>query len=161
MFPQSSVNYQLRHGGLCGNFIISIGQPIPLDRYTIRAADLLDIPLHNNIAELFVQFDGAADAVSLFTGDQRAARTAEGVQYRSVAHAGVHNGIGQERDGFHGRMIAILLRLVELPDGGLFASGVPLVLAFLFPAIQHRLMLPLIRRSAQYQRLLLPDTAAG
>ena len=34
-------------------------------------ADLLDIPADNDITELFVQFDGAADAVGLFTGNER------------------------------------------------------------------------------------------
>ena len=58
-------------------------------------------------------------------------------------------------------MVAVFLGLVELPDGGLFATGVPLVLAFLLPAVKTRLVLPLVGRASQHQRLLLPDTAAG
>ena len=58
-------------------------------------------------------------------------------------------------------MVAVLLWLVKLPDGGLLSSGVPLVLAFLLPAVKARLVLPLIRRAPQHQGLLLPDTAAG
>ena len=58
-------------------------------------------------------------------------------------------------------MVAVFLGLVELPDGGLFATGVPLVLAFLLPAVKARLVLPLVGGASQHQRLLLPDTAAG
>ena len=109
------MNYQLCHRGFQVDFIISIGQSIPLNRDTIGATDLLDVPLHNDIAELLVQFDGAADAVSLFTGDQRAAGTAEGVQHDGVAHGRVHDGIGQERNGLHGGMVAVFLRLIKFP----------------------------------------------
>ena len=58
-------------------------------------------------------------------------------------------------------MVTVFLRLIKLPNGGLLASGVPLVLAFLFPTVETRLVLPLVRRASQYQGLLFPDTAAG
>ena len=58
-------------------------------------------------------------------------------------------------------MVAVLPGFVEFPDGGLFPSGVPLVPAFLLPAIETRFVLPLVRRAPQHQGLLLPDTAAG
>ena len=58
-------------------------------------------------------------------------------------------------------MIAILLWLVELPDGGFLSAGVPLVLAVFLPAVEARLMLPLIGAAAQHEGLLLPDTAPG
>ena len=58
-------------------------------------------------------------------------------------------------------MVAVFLGLVELPDGGLFAPRIPLMLAFLLPAVKARFVLPLVRRAAQYQGLLLPDTTAG
>ena len=69
--------------------------------------------------------------------------------------------MGQEWNRLHGRMVAAFLEFVELPDGGLFPSCVLLVLAFLLPAIKIRLVLPLIRRASQHQRLLLSDIAAG
>ena len=58
-------------------------------------------------------------------------------------------------------MVAVFLGLVELPDGGLLSSRVPLVLAFLLPAVEARLVLPLVRGASQHEGLLLPDTAAG
>src|SRR5699024_3491574 len=81
-----------------GNLVIAVGQTGPLEGYIVRFAHLLDVPLHDDIAELFVQFDGAADAVGLLTGDEGAAGTAERVQHDGVAHGGIENGIGQERD---------------------------------------------------------------
>ena len=45
---ESSVNYQLCHGGFHGDFIISISQAIPLDRDTIGVADLLNVPLDDS-----------------------------------------------------------------------------------------------------------------
>ena len=66
------------------HLFIAVGQAVPLEGYTVRFAHLLDVPLHNDIAELFVQFDGAADAVGLLTGDEGAAGTAEGVQHMAL-----------------------------------------------------------------------------
>ena len=36
-----------------------------------------------------------------------------------------------------------------------------LMLSFFLPAVQHRLMLPLVGRASEHEGLLLPDTAAG
>ena len=58
-------------------------------------------------------------------------------------------------------MVAVLLGLIKLPDGGFLAARIPLVFAVFLPAIEHRLMLPLIRRASEHQRLLFPDAAAG
>lgn len=131
----------------CGICHLSEGQyfPIPQDADLLIRADLLDVSADNNIAELFVQFDGAADAVGLLTGNKRGAGPAEGVKYHTVCHRAVLNRIGQQRDGLHGGMVAVFLGFVELPDGGLFPPGVPLVLAFLLPTVKARFMLPLVR----------------
>lgn len=118
--------------------------PVTQDADIFIRADLLDVSAHDDIAEFFVQFDGAADTVGLFTGDEGRAGTAEGVQHHRIAHGRIHNGVGQQRDGLHGGMVAILLGFIELPNGGFFPSCVPLVLAFLLPAVQHRLVLPLV-----------------
>ena len=85
-------------------------------------ADLLNVFADDDIAEFFVQFDGAADAVGLLTGNQRRAGPAEVVKHHGVCHRAVLNRIGQKRNGFHGRVVAVLLGLVELPDGGLFPT---------------------------------------
>jgi len=53
------------------------------------------------------------------------------------------------------------LRTVIFPDGGLLAVRIPLVLTAQLPTEQTRLMLPLVRRATQHQRVLLPDTAPG
>lgn len=124
-------------------------------------ADLFDVSADNDIAEFLVQFDGATDAVGLLTGNERRTGAAEGVKYHGVSHRAVLNGIGQKRDGFHGGVVAVFLGLVKLPDGGLFAPRIPLVLTFLLPTVETRLMLPLVRGASQHEGLLLPDTAAG
>ncbi len=147
----------------CGICYLSEGQyfTAPQNTDLFICADLLDVPLYNDIAELLVQFDGTADAVGLLTGNKRGAGAAEGVEHHGVCHRAVLNGVRQKRNGLHGGMVAILLGLIELPDGGFFAPGVPLVLAFLLPAVETRLVLPLVGRASQHQGLLLPDTAAG
>ena len=78
-----------------------------------------------------------------------------------VNYGGVGDRVSQQRDGLHGGMICILPGLFKFPDGGLLPVGVPLVLSVFLPAVEYRLMLPLIRRAAQHQAGLLPDTAAG
>ena len=134
---------------------------ITLDRHTFRGAYLFDVSLYDDVTELLIQLYGIADAIRLLTGNQGATRPAEGVNHHRVCHRAVLNWIGQKRNGLHGGVVTVLLGLVELPDGGLFSSGVPLVLAVFLPAVENRLMLPLVRGSPQYQRLLFPDTAAG
>ena len=57
-------------------------------------ADLLDVPLYDDIAELLIQFDGAADTVGLLTGNECRAGAAEGVEHHGVCHRAVLNGIG-------------------------------------------------------------------
>ena len=94
---------------------------ITLDRHTFRGAYLFDVSLYDDVTELLVQLDGAADAVGLLTGNERGAGTAEGIKHYGVCHRAVLNGIGQKRDWLHGGMVAVLLGLVELPDSGLFA----------------------------------------
>ena len=54
-------------------------------------ADLLDVPLYDNIAELLIQFDGAADAVGLLTGNERRTGAAEGVKHHGICHRAVLN----------------------------------------------------------------------
>ena len=57
-------------------------------------------------------------------------------------------------------MIGIAFRLVEMPDGRLLAVGIPVMLAILHKAIQHRFMLPLIIRASQHKTVFYPDAAA-
>ena len=57
-------------------------------------------------------------------------------------------------------MICVAARLGEIPDGGLFPVRIPLVLAVLHPAVEHGLVLPLVRGSPQHERVLDPDTTA-
>ena len=122
-------------------FVEAESHAVTLHRHTIRGADLFDVSLHDDVAELLVQLHGIADAIRLLTGNQCAAGTAEGVQNHSVAHGGVHDRICQKRNRLHGRVIAVLLGLVKLPYGGFLTARVPLVLAVFLPAIEHRLML--------------------
>src|SRR5699024_11133016 len=143
------------------DLLIAVCLTVSQDAYAIRRADLLDVAVHDDIAELLVQLNGSADAVGLLTGNEGRTGAAEGVQHHRVCHTGVADGISQQRDRLHGGMVAVLLGFVELPDSGFLPARVPLVLAVFLPAVQHRLMLPLVRRTSQHKGLLLPDTAAG
>ena len=143
------------------DLLIAVCPAIPEDAHAIRRAGLLDVAVYDDITELLIQFDGAADAVGLLTGNEGRTGAAEGVQYYRVCHTGVADGISQQWDRLHGGMLAVLLGLVELPDGGFLPARVPLVPAVFLPAVQHRLMLPLVGRAAEDKGLLLPDTAAG
>ena len=153
---RACVDYQLCRG----NFLVTVGQTITDHSDTGSGADLLNVAFYDNITELFVQLDGVADAVCLLAGNQRGATAAKRVKHQRVCHAGVHDGICKQRNRLHGRMVAILLRLVKFPDGCFLAARVPLVLSGFFPAVQTRLMLPLVRTSSQHQRLLFPNAAA-
>ena len=58
-------------------------------------------------------------------------------------------------------MFAVLLALLEFPDGGLLAVGIPLMLAVFLPTEQTGFVLPLIRRMTENEARLLPDATAG
>ena len=58
-------------------------------------------------------------------------------------------------------MVAVLLGFIKLPDGRFLASAVPLVFAVFLPSEQNGFVLPLVRRTAENEGLLFPDTAAG
>lgn len=58
-------------------------------------------------------------------------------------------------------MVLVGLRPVILPDGRLLTVRIPLVFALLLPTVKTRFVLPLVRTTAQHQRILLPDTAPG
>ena len=55
------------------HFGVFVSQTLTLHSNTVCTADLLDIPRHDYIAELFIQFHGVADAVGLLSGNQRRA----------------------------------------------------------------------------------------
>lgn len=79
------------HTMLCASFVMDrylaklVFFSVPQNADLFIRADLFDISADNDITELFVQFDGAADAVSLLTGNQRRAAAAEGVEHHGVA----------------------------------------------------------------------------
>lgn len=58
-------------------------------------------------------------------------------------------------------MVSVTAWLSEIPDRGLFPIRIPPVLTRLHPTKEHRLMLPLIRRTAEYEGILDPDAAPG
>ena len=78
-------------------------------------------PLNNDAGIFGVKLHRAADAVGLFAGDERGATTAKQVHHYAVGRRAVLDGIGQQRDGLHRRVLGGLLRLVEVPDSGLLA----------------------------------------
>ena len=58
-------------------------------------------------------------------------------------------------------MLTVFLALLEFPDGGLLAVGIPLMLSVFLPAEQTGFVLPLIRRVTENEARLLPDATAG
>lgn len=86
-----------------------------------------------------------ADAVCFLTGHQGRTATAEGVDDNGVLTAGVANRIGKQVERLGSRMVLILLRLIEVPDGGLASACVlaPVVFAVLKKAVKHGFVLPL------------------
>ena len=146
---------------LIANLCEFVGQTVTLNGHTIRTADLLNVTLHDDVAELFIKLHGVADAVGLLTGNERRAGATEGVKHHAVAHRRIHDGIRQNRDRLHGRMVTIFLGLIEFPDGSFLPAGVPLVLTVFLPTVQTGFVLPLVRRAPQHKGLLFPDATAG
>lgn len=58
-------------------------------------------------------------------------------------------------------MVLVALRLFKVPDGCLFAVGIPAMLAVFQEAVKNRLVLPLIIAPSQNQAVLYPDAASG
>ena len=116
---------------------------------------------HNDAGIAWVELHRAADAVRLFTGHERRSAAAEQIHDHAVGGGAVLDGIGQQRDGLHGGMVLAAPGLVKLPDRGLLAVGKPLVLAVGQPAVEHRLMLPLVGRAPQHEAVLHPDAHAA
>ena len=51
------------------DLLIAVCLTAPQDAHAIRSTDLFDVAVYDDVAELFIQFDGAADAVGLLTGN--------------------------------------------------------------------------------------------
>ncbi len=147
-------------GLLGGDFLIGVIQSVALDGHPCRGAGEFDVAPDDDVAVLLIQLDGGTAPFGLLTGDQGAAAAAERVEHQGVAHRRVHDRVGQEGHRFHGRMFAVLLGLVEFPDGRFLAPGVPQVLSLFLPSEEHRLVLPLVGRASEHQRLLFPDAGA-
>ena len=60
-------------------FVEAASHTVTLHCRAFRGADLFNVSLYDDIVELLVQLDGAADAVGLLTGNERGAGTAEGI----------------------------------------------------------------------------------
>src|SRR5699024_8298067 len=104
------------------DLLIAVCPAVPKDAHAIRRTDLLNVAVHDNIAELLIQLNGSADTVGLLTGNKGRTGAAEGVKHYRVCHAGVADGICQQGDWLHGGMVAVLLGLIKLPDGGFFPA---------------------------------------
>ena len=63
------------------DLLIAVCLTVSQDAHAIRRAGLLNVAVYDDIAELLIQFDGAADAVGLLTGNEGRAGTAERVKH--------------------------------------------------------------------------------
>src|SRR5699024_6988761 len=75
------------------DLLIAVCPAVPKDAHAIRRTDLLNVAVHDNIAELLIQLNGSADTVGLLTGNKGRTGAAEGVKHYRVCHAGVADGI--------------------------------------------------------------------
>ena len=156
------------------NMLTKINWPNLL--HQIGIGDLFSAALHKNIllgdaildgapedhgGVFFIQLHHAADAIHVLARHHGRAGTAEGVDDHGVLLGRVPDGVTQQVERLAGRMVGVALRFGEVPDGRLLAVGVPRMLAVLQETVHNRLMLPLIIRAAQHQRILHPDTASG
>ena len=62
-----------------------------------------------------------------------------------------------ERHRLHCRVQIVLVQLVEEPDVALVPRAAPVVIRAVFPAVQNRLVLPLIIRATERECVLRPD----
>src|SRR5699024_6866675 len=86
--PPEPSNRLPRVSLLCSirDLLIAVCPAVPKDAHAIRSAGLLDVAVHDDVAELLIQFNGAADAVGPFTGNKGRTGTAEGVKHNRVCH---------------------------------------------------------------------------
>jgi len=142
---------------------VCVGDALPVSK-DIDAAGIsgtLCITPENDGRILLIQLHRAADPPQLLTSHKRGAGATEGIQYDGVLLGAVADGIAQEIQRLGGGVVLVPLWLIVVPDGGLFAVGVPSVLAVLKESIQDRLVLPLVVAASQHQGILHPDTYAG
>ena len=71
------------------------------------------------------------------------------------------NKIAVDMLPYRRRMQIVFRRPVKVPDRALFAVRIPVMFAILAPAIENRLVFPLVWASPQDQTLLGPDADAG
>ena len=130
------------------------------DIHAFGIPGVFNIAAENDGGVFFVKLHHVADAVHLLTRHERRAAAAEGVDDHGILLRGVADGITEQVERLAGRVVRIALRLIEIPDGRLLAVGIPLVLAVLHEAVQHRFVLPLIIGATEDEAVLYPDAAA-
>ena len=87
------------------------------------------ISQHDNAGVSGIQFHGSANAVGLSAGHERTAGTTEQIHHYAIGRGAVLDGIRQQWNRLHRRVLFASLGLVEVPDGRLFPVGEPFVLA--------------------------------
>ena len=154
-FPSAVLRLDLLHQ-FCIRNLLSVTNYI----HAFGITGVLNVAPEDDGGVFFIKLHHVADAVHLLTRHERRAAAAEGVDDHSVLLRGVTDGVTEQVEGLAGRVVRIALRLVEVPDGRLLAVGIPLVLAVLHEAVQHRFVLPLIIGASEDEAVLHPDAAA-
>ena len=149
-------------------------QHLPKSRYTASRALAISSkartspfrpavpPLHSCqrrtiTSQYFGSSSTAAPAGRLLARDQGGARAAERVQHDVPALARVPDRPLDQRHRLHGRMQIVPRRLVDKPDVALVPRPAPVPIVPRRPAVQNRLILPLIVGAAERERVLRPD----
>src|SRR5699024_12212274 len=84
--PPEPSNRLPRVSLLCSirDLLIAVCPAVPKDAHAIRRTDLLNVVVHDNIAELLIQLNGSADTHGLLTGHKRRTGAADGVKHYRV-----------------------------------------------------------------------------
>src|ERR1017187_4821063 len=112
---------------------------------------------HDHIAVSRLQFDQPCLAPGLLARDQRRAGPAEDIKHRIPALAAVAHGALHQLDRLHRRVQIVDVGLLDEPHVALVAGAAPEVVRALTPAVEDRLVLPLVVRPPHRERVLRPD----
>ncbi len=118
-------------------------------------------PPDDHVTVLRVEFDEPRLTPGLLARDDRRARATERVQNRVLALAAVPKRALDQLDRLHRRVLQVRHGPLDRPDVSLVPIAAPEVVVAFPPAVQDRLVLPLVIRPAKREVVLRPDHEGG
>ena len=115
-------------------------------------------PTADDYIDVFwIQLDQPRTSTGLLAGDQRSARTAERVEHDITAFRRIADRPFHQCHRLHRRVQIVLAGLVDEPDVALIPRSAPEMIRAFLPAIEDRLVLPLLIRATEREGVLGPD----